>query len=725
MPSNWYILFILIYLIILGEGSSLKDLVISFKDLENGNVKENIKVSDFNETLKGSIEYKSKKLKNIKVVRLDMKKFNGLEGVKGKFSKSSSSDYYITIFETENIIKKSDKIDKVYIKCSVETCYSGIVLISKEVLKTVQDIEKNDVEGFFMLFTHNDIFYPLGTINLLENRNPIVKCPYHSQWVEGNDFLEYKQHEALEIYDDGLLNNKFLLYPAIKTNIEKNIMECGSVIFNSKKVLTFGYNLNINGHKKPQHLEIEQMKSLDCSLLRGGNRIVVQNRINKFLYVPISETFNMIPTIQYLHTLDNVKASGVYLIFSISDDNTMKVLDRPICSISIKLKESDLKYMVTLTDNNFINKKLKINNKDRSIKTLEIDISEETKHDFENIKKIQCYSKTFYKEAQTKMNEKIKDYYSLKYKSIFIKLDYNGSNVSIPNNVTIFNSMNESTKYNSFDKFGIYQCYSINSSKKLDGPSIIDKEYEMFMILPKENKEIVEKISKPYKIDLKGEGKCTVNIENFGFLESILFDNNNLSVTVEISNIKDSKIFKYTDNKEEIIYMEEIERKTKLICVYKTNYNIKFKIIKLFDYKTDTNTTTNLINGNSSSKNNNLPIIIAAIFAFGLISVTALVAFLYIKKRKRKRRKKIKQKKRKVKKYNNASSLESSSSNSSSLSISTSESEVVRKNKDDSKLEYKHSSINNSVSSESGNGSSITKSKNIGKTTNVFRFAAK
>ncbi|CEF62431.1 Hypothetical protein SRAE_1000070400 [Strongyloides ratti] len=734
MLLRWNILFILLYFFLLTKGINIENLKITFKALKNESVTKSITLKMISETIKGPFIYGKKKLENIKVVRLNMKHFNGLNGVKGNFntisSQNSSSnapkntETFITIFESENIVHKSLNLKSMEIECSIKVCHNGLILISQKKIEKIDGIEDNSLNGIFMLFTHDDIFFPVSTLNIVEYKNPLVKCPQFGNWISKNKFLEYKQHESFVIYNDEMLHSTFSIYPAIKTNSKKNIMECGSIFFNSKKILTIGYNLRIDVSVVPRVIEIEQIRSLDCSLIEGGTTLV-EHHLNKFLYVPLKESHKMIPYVQHLKSFDTVIKSGVYLIYPSHNTDSENIPDKPFCSYLVKPKDLDLKFQVTLMNNKFKEKKLNLNNTIKNIKTLEIDIYEETNNNLQNTKNLECSINTIFhrKNGETlneELKDKLKNYYSTKYKCGFVKLDYDGTKVSIPKNAPILFSLSKSIKFNSFDKFGLYQCRSIDSSNKFDAPSNVDNEFGMFMILPKEDNGAVEEVSTPYKDELQGKGECVVNKQQFGLLESISFDNIKVINTVSISNLQKNENFKYTNNKNGVVYKGEIERQNKLICIYKTNFNMTFKITKIFDYKTDSNFSSRIF---GMGMNGGIYVIIAAVIAVGLIGVAVVVAVVLLKKRRR-RRKKIKKMCSKVNFNNTVSSL-SSSSNSLSESVSTSESSKDMKSKNKTKMGNKNSKSSVSVSGSFQNSKETKNSKNTSRTSSVIRFAAK
>uniref|UniRef100_A0A0N5BNB5 6-cysteine protein n=1 Tax=Strongyloides papillosus TaxID=174720 RepID=A0A0N5BNB5_STREA len=719
MLSCWQFLVVLFFLSHLSRGNIYE---IEFESVQGGSGTFPAKIDFKNEANKEDISYGDITFKKATIVEVDLKAVNNLDGVKGKFVNinGDSRDKFVTLINQDGNNFYSDKIENIKIECTVENCKTGLFIISGQNIQSFTDINVNETKAFFLLFTHGKTFYSFSKIDLDEYKNPLVRCPIKEKWFPKNKYLKYELHEAFKDIEDKINSGTYYRYPAVKTNTENNTMECGSLYFKSKKILTVGYDLNIKQHNI-QSFEYDSLEGLDCKKIDILGP--VEALITKVSYIPLDKTFNNVPKLQEEKNsktdIESLKDSAVYLLYGGSGN-----LD---CSYRIIPKSNQTQYNVLLNKAELKKKKLAINSKVNEYKIFEIDISRDSnKNDFRGLTENVCNISRTGDIGDEKTVELSREYYSLQYKSVFYKLDFKDSKALTPEDPKILESIGDSGIKNPFEIFGLYECNSIDKSYKLARPKDINiTNFERFLILPKEGKGIVETFLESYKKDFHRKGKCDVKKQNFGFLESISLNKDGKDIKVEMSKINENKDFEHSNDTKEIIYKGDIEKQTKLICTYKTDYDLKFTITKIFDFKT--NTTLRNVTKTSpdkSSKDNSsnstvyfIPIMISVVVGVGIIAISIVFAVIFLRKRRKRRGKK---KKGLKKRMNPSPDLDIKTTSDSSSLNSSKDKKVLQ-----SKNVKKASTVDISSSESKSLQNSNIKVASDAKQREIIRFTTK
>uniref|UniRef100_A0A0N4ZDY9 EGF-like domain-containing protein n=1 Tax=Parastrongyloides trichosuri TaxID=131310 RepID=A0A0N4ZDY9_PARTI len=623
-----------IKLFIRAKTSSENNFTVKIDDIKS--TEENI-IKIYKE--KGSNGKIVKEFKDVKIVRIEMEKFEDGRGVHIKIIKDGdiNSNKYFTSYDGSFTLD-SQKLEKKTFQCDESACNNGIVIISDMKIHNIDEVVKGQ-NAFFLLFVHKDI-YLIKMVHTVEKVNRLVRCPHKTKWMKETSKLKYEYIPAYSKMEHVGDSKNHLLVPAQRTRLNKNIMECGSLYFDGKKVFSIGYSLRFYSGGPNVKTFRTGNEAKDCTNAVPTSSPFVYSYYFGIEYIPIESSFDDVPRIFTKENNFDFFSNSIRILYlkeSITKlDTKVYISFEPHCINVIANGTVQVNFTVEFildgSTKELIEKDFTINGKKETVRVYELNLSSDKLiNDREDIKYGRC-------EIKQKANIKYaNNFYTYMYKPMFVKKNFDGVNSENIPDFKYRNKFDNSIEVNNFTMFGLYQCISIDRTGQIKYPKGNISVLKYFAILPKEKSIIKVDVKVDYEKDLKGKGTCLVDKEGFGKLEELTLEGfNHRLITIKLSDLNVSnKHFKYNNDKTQVIYKGHIKIGNVLTCVYETQFNRSFSEKKKFVFRAS-NTTAYLTGHRTRS--DHTPIIVASVVAFGFIAIAVVVAFVLLRRRHRRRK---------------------------------------------------------------------------------------
>uniref|UniRef100_A0A0N4Z872 6-cysteine protein n=1 Tax=Parastrongyloides trichosuri TaxID=131310 RepID=A0A0N4Z872_PARTI len=604
-------------------------------------VKSSVIINDIKnneENIFTNLIVKSRSYGNVTIVRIDMKECLNTKGVDVYVEKVNNNypDYYLTNYKG-NVNLDSQQIKNKKFGCDETTCDNGVVIISKGKITNAEDLGKGD-NAFFLLFTMKEL-YTLGKIKTIDKSNKLVRCPHQIKWMRTDYNLEYIYMVTFG-YSKSMPNNaKHFLVPALKTSSSKDIMECGSLYFKGKKVLSIGYNIEYENKKfNEAFFDLTKDEPPDCTRAKPNPSSLVHNKYGFFKYIPLESSFDDNNRIFFGNYIDH-SFESVLLLYKYDDaltvDTKQKEYLEPTCTVTYV--HENIGFQVALENKPILEKSFNINGMKRNIHVYELGIAGDTKPIFAGIPKIKCTMWAIFPAVK-----RTKFYFTYKYNAFIRKKNYDGSKVTPLVGYKDTTTLKEPSSKTNFSIYGLYQCITIDKTYKESWPDYAKDPFDYFAILPLNNSVVREdEVNVNYINELKEKGKCAVDKDGFGKLKLIVIHMNNVTKNYTISDIGKSQNteVKYNNDKSEVIYTGKYKSNFLMRCEYETSFSIKFSLER--EYKFHASLDKYNVNKEQRLQKppNNTPVIIASVVAVGFIAIAVIAAFLLLRQRQKRRKK--------------------------------------------------------------------------------------
>uniref|UniRef100_A0A0N4ZGN7 6-cysteine protein n=1 Tax=Parastrongyloides trichosuri TaxID=131310 RepID=A0A0N4ZGN7_PARTI len=605
-------------------------------------VKSSVTISDIKDSEENvftNLIIKNKSYGNVTIVRVDMKECLNSKGVDVYVEKVTNNypDYYLTNYKGD-VNLDSQQIKNKKFECDETTCDNGVVIISKEKITKAENLGTGN-NAFLLLFTMKEL-YTLSKIKTIDKFNKLVRCPHKIKWMKADYTLEYKYIESFMDSKSMPDNAKHFLVPAQKTSYSKNIMECGSLYFKGKKVLSIGYNIEYeNKEYNKAIIELTTFPAPDCARASPNPSPLVHNKYGIFKYIPIESSFDDVQRIFYSNYREHLFGS-VLLLYKYDNvpavDTKQKEDLEPTCTVIFK--EFNVMFNVDLKEKPPLTKPFNINGIERKISVHEIDIASGATTIFVGIGKIEC-DIIMPKSAYLERN--LRTFFKYKYKPFIRRKKYDGSKVTPLVGYKDTRNLKEPSSRMDFSIYGLYQCITIDNTNKDSWPKYAKDPFNYFAILPMNNSVIKEdEIKVNYIHELKGKGKCVVDKDGFGTLKLVVIHINNVKKNYTISdiaNLQTSEV-KYNSNKSEVIYSGEYENNFLMTCEYETLFSLNFSLEREYKFHASSDKYNVDKEQRIQKPPDNTPVIIASVVAVGFIAIAVVVAFVLLRRRQKKRK---------------------------------------------------------------------------------------
>uniref|UniRef100_A0A0N4ZQE2 CUB domain-containing protein n=1 Tax=Parastrongyloides trichosuri TaxID=131310 RepID=A0A0N4ZQE2_PARTI len=676
----FYIIFILqcIVSIALGGPGSQFITVTGLAKVDEQEKKETYGLDSSNERIK-EVKFNSAILKDVEIVKIPMKTFEGTKGVKVSFT--GQDNKFITVYKTDLTGTKrcvSKKTNEVELICSVASCDFGIVFIGDIEITTEKctNPSANDYNiKFFLEYIHDSVYIAENVKTSIEFPS-IYECPGLG-WIDDNSERIFKIDPAFkqisgddrpksiyignENFDSS--ENEIDMWQNIRKNYhlammveyekDKHIVKCGSIIkkVGGQSTFTWGYKLIYTDQTEIQRYE-RDFKNMADSVIDFRCSQELQDSIGstsgtkEYLYVfkeneATKYGENVFDT--YLSTkLEKLYYGAKYFIFDLKGKfkkdrhNSNNYVEKdsifPKCEITIiNIDNQNVQATIEL-DKKFIKDFTthKINGRDYSV--IYVKANDFNKESKSITKVIQCIANEQIDPTLSSVQKKLLSRY---YSDIFKEVKY----IRIEHIVTGDNSIGNAIlpgalviKDDDYSKYGSYKCF-LNQKQK-NSNVVSEGRVDKFLLIPQNG----ETFLKTVKVASDGtiDKHCYIKFKKFAKL---------IKMTIEFSGTSNKGItdgpnfegpyFTKTPDEKQLYYKQKPEYESKITCKYETEYGTTFYIVLNYNEKEVLGLVDKVL---KFLKDNPLWFCLAAVFLMILLIGSTVGGFMLIRKRRRRRR---------------------------------------------------------------------------------------